>query len=159
MNPVNKDARDCIRFWATVDKTDTCWLWKKPGETGYDRFYMQGDFHQAHRVSYGWEHEEVPVHLVIDHLCRVPACVRPEHLEPVTNGENVRRGVRKPRSRVPSVEPMPDKPEHKTGARPRYCAACLRPAAECTGIVKRVCGECRTEHRARALAAPDRLMR
>jgi hypothetical protein len=120
---------------------------------------MQGDFHQAHRVSYGWEHGEVPIHLVVDHKCRVPACVRPSHLEPVTNGENVRRGVRKPRSRVPSVELMPDKPKHKTGSRPRYCTACLRPAAECTDIVKRVCAECRDEHKAKALAALDKLMR
>jgi hypothetical protein len=158
MNPVNKNARDRIRFWQTVDKTDTCWLWTKPGEDGYGRFYMQGDFHQAHRVSYGWEYSEVPAHLVVDHKCRVPACVRPSHLEPVTNGENVRRGVRKPRSRVPSVEPMPDKPEHKTGSRPRYCRACLRPATECVDIVNRVCADCRAEHKAKALAAINRLM-
>jgi hypothetical protein len=30
--------------------------------------------------------------LDMDHLCRVHACCNPEHLEPVTHAENVRRG-------------------------------------------------------------------
>jgi HNH endonuclease len=29
---------------------------------------------------------------VIDHLCRVRCCVNPDHLEPVTTQENIRRG-------------------------------------------------------------------
>lgn len=29
----------------------------------------------------------------IDHLCRNRSCVNPEHLEPVTRGENIRRGL------------------------------------------------------------------
>jgi hypothetical protein len=34
----------------------------------------------------------IPAGLVIDHLCRVPSCMNPAHLEPVTNAENIRRG-------------------------------------------------------------------
>ncbi len=30
--------------------------------------------------------------LVVDHLCRNRLCVNPEHMEPVTNVENVMRG-------------------------------------------------------------------
>jgi hypothetical protein len=29
----------------------------------------------------------------LDHLCRVRCCVNPWHLEPVTHGENLRRGI------------------------------------------------------------------
>ena len=151
-------TREQRRFWDNVIKTDTCWLWKNPLPDGYGRFYMHGKHHQTHRNSYGWEHGEVPVHLVVDHLCRTPSCVRPSHLEPVTNGENVRRGVRKPRSRVPSVEPIPDKPEHRTGSRPRYCRACLRPAKECGPLADRVCETCRAEHTAHALNVLNRRM-
>lgn len=34
----------------------------------------------------------LPSDMVLDHLCRVRHCVNPLHLEPVTAGENVRRG-------------------------------------------------------------------
>jgi hypothetical protein len=40
-----------------------------------------------------WErrHGRVPVGKQLDHLCRVVECVNPDHLEPVTPVENVRR--------------------------------------------------------------------
>lgn len=155
---MDKSTRDRQRFWANVNKTDTCWLWKKPGTDGYGRFYMQGDFHQAHRVSYGWEYGEVPVHLVVDHLCRVHGCVRPSHLEAVTQAENLRRAIRKPRSQARAVEPAADKPKHKTGSRPRYCRVCLTPAAQCEDIRDRVCAPCREQTRIDALAVLENRM-
>jgi hypothetical protein len=51
---------------------------------------------RAHRVAYGLAHdvpmtglESIPE---LDHLCRVTACCSADHLEPVTHGENIRRG-------------------------------------------------------------------
>lgn len=35
----------------------------------------------------------IPDGLHLDHLCRNIICVSPDHLEPVTNEENVRRGA------------------------------------------------------------------
>jgi hypothetical protein len=35
---------------------------------------------------------KIPSDKEIDHLCRVRNCVNPEHLEPVTREENLRRG-------------------------------------------------------------------
>jgi hypothetical protein len=84
------------RFWAKVQKTETCWLWtgnKNP--KGYGIFYIgptMKDFTPAHRFSYGLLVGSVPDGLQLDHLCRIRHCVNPAHLEPVTNRENILRG-------------------------------------------------------------------
>src|SRR5699024_1617461 len=45
----------------------------------------------AHRVSYETFAGPIPEGLDLDHLCRNRSCVNPEHLEPVTRSENLRR--------------------------------------------------------------------
>lgn len=80
-----------IRF----DDETGCWMWE--GATylkGYGQFYLQRDYYSAHRVSYEYFHHRIPDGLQIDHLCRTPPCVNPEHLEVVTGGENQRRGLK-----------------------------------------------------------------
>lgn len=47
----------------------------------------------AHRWAYEQFVGPIPEGLVIDHLCRVRHCVNPDHLEAVTNEENLRRGA------------------------------------------------------------------
>ena len=81
------------RFWAKVQKTDTCWLWtaaKHP--KGYGNFWHAHTMVKAHRFSYELSHGPIPEGLQIDHLCRVRHCVNPAHLEAVTNQENIIRG-------------------------------------------------------------------
>lgn len=48
----------------------------------------------AHRVYWERENGPVPSGLELDHLCRNPTCVRPDHLEAVTHAENIRRSAR-----------------------------------------------------------------
>ena len=81
------------RFFAKVDFTPCCWLWRGTRTRGHGRFWMHGRKHPAHRVAYEWLVSTVPADLEIDHLCRVRHCVRPEHLEPVTGTENILRGA------------------------------------------------------------------
>jgi len=81
------------RFWAFVDKSGDCWLWKAAkDQAGYGLFTLEpGVSRRAHRVAYEMEVGPIPDGLEIDHLCRVRACVRPLHLEAVTRLENIRR--------------------------------------------------------------------
>jgi hypothetical protein len=48
---------------------------------------------KAHRWIYEQLVGPIPEGLVLDHLCRVPACVTVDDLEPVTIAENIRRGM------------------------------------------------------------------
>ncbi len=82
------------RFWAKVDKTDTCWLWTASQRTnGYGQFAIKhGQVVYAHRFAYEALVGPIPVGLQIDHLCRVRHCVNPSHMEPVTPRENTLRG-------------------------------------------------------------------
>jgi hypothetical protein len=71
-----------------------CWVWVAARDNhGYGRYGIDGRAATAHRVAYQTLVGPIPDGLHLDHLCRVRACVNPEHLEPVTCRENVLRGV------------------------------------------------------------------
>ena len=82
------------RFWSKVQRADVgCWEWERALATnGYAQFWNGERLVAAHRYAYELEVGPIPEGLVLDHLCRVPTCVRPDHLEPVTMAENTRRG-------------------------------------------------------------------
>ena len=89
-----RPARD-ERFWARVDKSAEggCWLWTGTTfSTGYGALWVDGGQKLAHRLSYEMNVGPIPGGRQLDHLCRVRACVNPEHLEPVTIRENLMRG-------------------------------------------------------------------
>lgn len=70
-----------------------CWIWQRAkSRTGYGQAFDGRMMRPAHRVYYERERGGVPKGFVLDHLCRVRACVNPAHLEPVTHRENVWRG-------------------------------------------------------------------
>lgn len=90
---VIRSDRFSARFWAKVQKTDTCWLWTAALDgRGYGKIGAVGWFLQSHRVSYLLLAGPIPDDLQLDHLCRVRNCVNPDHLEPVTARTNVLRG-------------------------------------------------------------------
>jgi len=72
-----------------------CWVWQWSTDlNGYGQLRPKETrrIRQAHILFYERLHGPVPPGMQLDHLCRVPACVNPDHLEVVTNAENTRRG-------------------------------------------------------------------
>lgn len=89
------------RFWSRVDTTESCWAYSGPSfnQRGYGAFNYRYKRYAAHRVAYQLLKGDIPPEYVVDHLCRNVCCVNPQHLEAVTNHENVVvRGVVSPTS-------------------------------------------------------------
>lgn len=84
------------RFWSKVAKADGngCWNWMASlNSDGYGQFTINRRPLRAHRYAYELLKDAIPAGLVLDHACRNRRCVNPDHLEPVTNRENVLRGI------------------------------------------------------------------
>lgn len=77
----------------TVDPVTGCHIWNGyRNADGYGEIKVDGVKLKVHRVAYALHVGDLQPGMVVDHLCRNRACWRPEHLEQVTNTENVRRG-------------------------------------------------------------------
>lgn len=88
---LKKVERVSKRF--TVSKNG-CWVWEGSlNNKGYGRVNYKGNNWLAHRFFYELIKGDVPQGLVLDHLCRVPSCVNPNHLEPVTLKVNNQRSI------------------------------------------------------------------
>ncbi len=84
------------RFWPKVYKDGPvtthrpdlgpCWIWTGAKDSmSYGKFAVCTKFVQsAHRVAYKLAVGDIPENFVLDHLCRVPSCVNPSHMNPVT---------------------------------------------------------------------------
>jgi len=121
---------DIERFWSKVDKTDSCWLWTAcKSSTQYGVIRLSGTTRYAHRISYYLSKGDLADGLVVDHLCRTRHCVNPDHLELVTNRENILRGngwSGRNASKTSCLRGHPLTPDNLTGrTRPgRECKQC-----------------------------------
>lgn len=129
------------RFWTKVQKTDTCWIWTAYQCEGYGRFGIGTAGNRtmacAHRVAWELVHGPVPDGLELDHLCRNPSCVNPDHLEPVTHQENVRRGLaavlggqrQRAKTHCPQGHPYDERNTYRSPATGKRQCRCCRTAA------------------------------
>lgn len=98
-----------------------CWIWTGRRLKGYG----MARHTMAHRVVYKLLVGPIAEGLELDHLCRTPLCVNPQHLEAVTRLENIRRRYALQRQ-CANGHPYD---ESNTYIRPnghRDCRACIR---------------------------------
>lgn len=116
------------RFWRKVRKTDECWEWDGAvGSHGYGTFWDGGAFVLAHRYSLQLV-GLLRADLHVDHLCRNKVCVRPDHLEMVTQRENNRRAFAGKRyvTHCPQGHPYDDANTIVNRKGYRECRICAR---------------------------------
>lgn len=77
--------------WLVVESG--CWEWQGSLCNGYGSWSRNKVRMKAHRAVYEMYRGQIPEGMDLDHLCRNTKCVNPDHLEPVTEAENTRRGL------------------------------------------------------------------
>lgn len=88
-----------------VDPETGCFVWLlSTNEKGYAKTYRDGKFRKAHVVAWEERNGSVPDGLELDHTCKNRKCINPDHLEPVTHRENLRRSSRMKLSDADVVE-------------------------------------------------------
>lgn len=87
-----------LRFVQKIEIVGDCWIWtgaRNRNDMTYGQFRDENTKRvQAHTFAYEFFVGPIKKGLQPDHLCRIPACVNPRHIEPVTNLENALRGVK-----------------------------------------------------------------
>jgi len=91
-----------VPLWEKISKyipfSSGCWEWAgRRDRHGYGGLTIDRRTKKAHRVVYEALVGSIPDGMVLDHLCRNPPCVNPQHLDVCTQAENVRRGAIPPR--------------------------------------------------------------
>lgn len=122
---VQKPLAERLTERSTLDASG-CLVWDRPGANGYGYLAVDGSDQLAHRLSFETFVGPIPDGLQIDHLCRNKACINPEHLEPVTQAENLRRWAETV-THCPRNHPYDDENTYWRKDRPgRQCKACNR---------------------------------
>lgn len=106
-----------------------CWIWKGAKTDGYGTINIGNHTtRRAHRWFYEQAIGKIGPGLDLHHKCEVRACVNPEHLEPLTRAEHMRRDPRATKTHcVNGHEFTPENTYvRKDGDGKRCCRACRR---------------------------------
>lgn len=99
------------RFWAMVQKTDTCWLWvgKRSAKPGYYGSFNVGGTNaktvRTSRFAFELTNGPIPDGLDVLHTCDNPPCVNPAHLYLGDAMRNSRDAVERGRMRKGNRHP------------------------------------------------------
>lgn len=136
-----KDREKALAFIASRVRAEDrgyhspCLVWQQSlNQNGYAQTDITG-FGKArvHRAAYELARGPIPSGLVLDHLCCVRNCCNPEHLEPVTRGDNIKRGNERRGHGVGFAKPRPFR---------RHCAK-GHPLTDRDRADRNRCNECK----------------
>lgn len=106
---------------------DGCWIWRGAvNSSGYGEVRVGEVQRRAHRVMFEFFYGPIPNDLTVDHLCRVPQCVNPLHMELVTVRENIRRGGNAAKTHCRKGHPLSGLNLYVTPDGRRKCRTCSR---------------------------------
>lgn len=78
-----------------IDIITGCWNWTRYKDiAGYGKLKIENKTVYAHRIMFEKHKGIIPTDKVLNHICNNRGCINPEHLEIVTQKENVRKGKR-----------------------------------------------------------------
>jgi hypothetical protein len=131
------------RLWSRIKRQGArdCWPWLGTlTRWGYGKIEINGKTRHVHRVVYELLVGPIPDGMDIDHLCHGPdcepgphcphrSCENPAHMEPVTTGENVRRGfslssVNREKTHCPRGHPYSAENTRLNSRGQRVCRTC-----------------------------------
>ena len=124
------DVFERIENGSIPEPNSGCLLWiKNINNNGYGMVNYNGKRYLAHRLNYELTKSPIPDGLELDHLCRTPNCINPDHLEPVTHEINMKRSSHATKTHCKNGDELTEDniyhyshPKHnETG---RYCRKC-----------------------------------
>lgn len=137
LNNDNDRSNIRARVLRHIDRTGSgCWLWTgRTDRRGYGSMFVRRTHLGiatpvgAHRASYFAFVGVPPQEMHVDHICFVPGCVNPEHLQLLTPQQNMARSRPHPWLKVAACkyghEYTPENTyTHASGG--RWCRACNR---------------------------------
>lgn len=84
---------DIVTTRVQTEHSNQCWLWPYAKYyDGYGQVVINRKTHRVYKVAFELRYGKVPDGLQLDHLCRERSCWNPDHLEVVTQQENIKRG-------------------------------------------------------------------